>query len=280
MPYIAEISRNNPACFLFLIDQSGSMNDIWGGQTSKKKCDGVADIINRLLQELVLRCAKEEGIRDYFHVGVIGYGAQTGPAFSGPLAGQSLVRISEVGMNPAEIEERQKFFDDGAGGLIERPVKFPVWFKPQAKGATPMRKAFDTATGIVNDFLVSYPHCFPPIIINLTDGESTDGDPLPHMRRLRAMSSSDGATLLFNLHISSAGETPIAFPHSTDNLPKAEFAQLLFDGSSELTAYMREMADMAYGLPLPSGARGYVFNADSTLMIQALDIGTRVDNLL
>ena len=28
MPYTAEISRANPSCFLFLIDQSGSMQDV------------------------------------------------------------------------------------------------------------------------------------------------------------------------------------------------------------------------------------------------------------
>ncbi len=54
MPYTAEISRNNPSCFIFLIDQSGSMSDPFGGgESTKKKADAVADVINRLLQNLV-----------------------------------------------------------------------------------------------------------------------------------------------------------------------------------------------------------------------------------
>ena len=73
MAYSAEISRANPSCFVFLIDQSGSMADVFGaGEGNQKKADGVADAINRLLQNLVLKCAKEEGIRDFFHIGVIG----------------------------------------------------------------------------------------------------------------------------------------------------------------------------------------------------------------
>jgi hypothetical protein len=64
MSYSAEISRINPSCFLFLIDQSGSMQDSFGsGEIVKKKADGVADAINRLLQELVLKCAKSVGHR-------------------------------------------------------------------------------------------------------------------------------------------------------------------------------------------------------------------------
>jgi hypothetical protein len=71
--YSAEISRANPSCFVFVVDQSGSMGDAWGGESSgRKKADGVADAINRLLQDLVIKCAKEEGVRDYYSVGVIG----------------------------------------------------------------------------------------------------------------------------------------------------------------------------------------------------------------
>src|SRR2546425_3263556 len=127
MPYSAEISRNNPSCFLFLIDQSGSMADNFSGEVAKKKADGVADAINKLLQNLCIKCAKEEGVRDYFHVGVIGYGAHVQPAFGGMLAGRELVPISEIALNPARIEVRTKKVSDGAGGLVDQSVKFPVW---------------------------------------------------------------------------------------------------------------------------------------------------------
>ena len=56
MPYTAEISRVNPSCFLFLLDQSASMSDPFGGgATGKNKADGVADAINKLLQTQIGR---------------------------------------------------------------------------------------------------------------------------------------------------------------------------------------------------------------------------------
>jgi hypothetical protein len=84
------------------------MTDPWGsgGESSKRKADALADIINKLLQSLVIRCAKAEGVRDYFHIGVIGYGTNVGPRFSGPLSGKELVPISEVASMPARVEER------------------------------------------------------------------------------------------------------------------------------------------------------------------------------
>src|SRR5579872_2247928 len=146
MAYTAEISRTNPSMFLFLIDQSGSMDDPFGaGESDRKKADGVADAINRLLQNLVIRCAKEEGVRDYFHVAVIGYGRQVGPAFSGPLAGRDLVPISDVGNMPARVEERTRKIDDGAGGLIDQLIRMPIWFDPLGDGGTPMCQALGMA---------------------------------------------------------------------------------------------------------------------------------------
>src|SRR3984957_15123887 len=45
--YSAEISRQNPGCLLFLVDQSGSMEEPIAGGTGEKKKQVVADAINR-----------------------------------------------------------------------------------------------------------------------------------------------------------------------------------------------------------------------------------------
>src|SRR5436309_1721496 len=190
MSYEAEISRVNPSCFLFLIDRSGSMSDPFGGGGGgKSKADGVADAINRLLQNLVIKCAKSEGVRDYYEVGVLGYGAAVGPAFSGVLAGRDLVPISEVGNQPARVEERTRKVDDGAGGLVDQTIKFPVWFDPIANGATPMCAALDRAQQILSAWVGQHAASYPPIVINITDGEATDGDPLPNAEALKALST-------------------------------------------------------------------------------------------
>ena len=118
MPYVAEISRINPMCFLFMIDQSTSMkHEISAGDVSQQKCTGVADTVNRWLQELSLKCAKAEGVGDYYHVGVIGYGSNVGSAFMGKLAGQDLVPISEIAENPGRVEDRKRKVPDGSGGV-------------------------------------------------------------------------------------------------------------------------------------------------------------------
>ena len=277
MPYSAEISRSNPTCFLFVVDRSGSMEDAFPNE-KRRKADGVADAINRLLQNLVIRCAKEEGVRDYFNVGVIGYGEKVLPAFSGSLAGRDLVPISEIASLPARIEERTKKVDDGAGGVIEQKVRFPIWFDPVYKGGTPMNQALGQAKTVLEKWIAQYPNGFPPIVIHITDGESTDGTPTQAMADLTQLATSDGNVLLFNVHISSNPSAhTTAFPAVPGQLPD-DYARALFNGSSELTPYMRDVA-ADQGLTVAEGARGFVLNADLVLIIQALDIGTRPSNL-
>jgi hypothetical protein len=180
---------------------------------------------------------------------------------------------------PARVEQKTKKTDDGAGGILEQTIRLPIWFDPVAGGGTPMCSALSQAQAVVQRWLAQHPDCFPPAVIHITDGESTDGDPTAAMKALTSLSSSDGPVLLFNVHISSDGSAkPVAFPDSAGELPN-RYSQQLFECASPLTYNMRAFANSQHGMSLSDGARGYVFNGDMVLVIQALDIGTRPSNL-
>src|SRR5437588_12992010 len=120
MAYQADISRTNPSSFFFLLDQSGSMSDPFaGGDAGRSKAAELATIINRLLASLVIRCSKDEGVRDYFEVGVIGYGSRVAPALSTAPDATPIVPISRVADEPLRVEDRTQKVPDGAGGLVE-----------------------------------------------------------------------------------------------------------------------------------------------------------------
>lgn len=290
MPYTAEISRAHPGCLIFLIDQSSSMADPIGTApgdggpdapdapgTPPSKSVVVADALNRLLFELSVRCAKEEGVRDYFHLAVIGYGQTVTPALSGGLAGRELVPLSEIVEHPARFDARVRKVADGAGGLVERTVEVPVWVEPVASGGTPMCQAITAASKLVQGWVDAHPDGFPPIVLNLTDGESTDGNPAEAATRLRFAVTGDGEALMFNLHISTNRTSPVTFPGPSDTLPD-QYAQLLYTMSSELPPGMRAYAT-EQGNDVSDGARGFVFNADLSAVVQFLDIGTRAADI-
>src|SRR5262245_27865669 len=274
MPYTAEISRTNPTCLLFLVDHSSSMDGPFGGQPGKKKSEGVADAINRVLQNLVLKCAKSTGVRDYFHVGVIGYGAEVKPVLVGTSSARPLLPISVVANAPLRVEKRTRPTDDGTGKVVERPYRFPVWFEAVANGKTPMTAALELAKDIVGGFLSTHPDCFPPLVLNLTVGQPTDANPLGVAQTLKGMKSSDGNVLLLNAHLSSSPAAPVAFPNTEDDLPDV-FSKLLFRMSSLLPTVMAEAA-LEEGYKLAGPARGFMFNADLVAVTRFLEIGTRV----
>jgi hypothetical protein len=274
MPYAAQISRTNPTCFLFLVDQSSSMLEGFGGNKDKTKAQGVADAINRLLQNLAIKCAKSGGLRDYFHVGVLGYGGKVTPAFGGALAGRTMVPIAEIAKHPLRVEQRTRQVEDGAGGLMEQQFKFPVWFEPAGKGRTPMCQALQLAHATIVEFLRKYPQCYPPLVFNITDGEATDGNPELLAANLRNLASDDGNVLLLNAHLSDKQLRPIEYPDRQEGLPDS-YARLLFRMSSVLPPKLQEAAK-AEGFLVTAASRGFVFNADLVAVIRFLDIGTHL----
>lgn len=274
MPYAKEISRAHPACFIFLIDQSGSMGDPFGSGEGIRKADGVSDAVNRILQNLCVRCAREEGVRNYFTITVLGYGQGVRPAFSGALSGRELIPIRDVAENPAKVDARTKKVSDGAGGLVDQTVRMPIWFEPEANGETPMCAAMHKANEIVKGWIDQHQNDFPPIIMHITDGESTDGDPSALAASLRSLASTDGEALLFNLLVSSQRSAPIEFPSDESRLPD-DYARMLFRMSSQLpTQFLAAAKEEKFAVT--EGARGFVFNSNLADVVKFLNIGVPV----
>lgn len=277
MPYTAEISRRQPGCIFFLIDQSTSMNLPFGGEDETSRADRLTGAINRLLQELVVRCTKsqDEGVRPYFDVGVFGYGSESfGPALGGALEGRNLVSIREVAEHPLRLASTTKAMPNGDGSFIEAEIRYPVWFELDALGKTPMCEALRTAHSILEPWTREHRKSFPPLVFNITDGEATDGDPREPASALRALETEDGNVLLFNVHISSSPDDPVLYPEATTHLPD-DFAQQLFEMSSVLPpSFQDKFQDEAYDVGVAS--RAFVFNAGIFEVIQCLDIGTQL----
>jgi hypothetical protein len=282
-PYTQEISRARKACFLFLLDQSFSMEEPLGNST-QRKCDELAKAVNAWLQNMTICTAAGEGIKDWFDIGVMGYrtdqqaNAILESAFLGPLAGKTFAAITEIEANPARIDNVTAMLpDEETGQIIEMPAQMPVWVDVKAEGGTPMCNMLHHAYELVENWIATHPDSFPPVVINITDGESQDGDPVPYADALKDLSTSDGNVLLFNCHLSAIAADKFMFPANGEILPD-ELARVLFQMSSVIpeSLYLRANKE---GFELQPGARGMVFNADMVALIKFLDLGTRKMNL-
>jgi hypothetical protein len=272
MAYSAEISRDNPTCLLFVIDQSASMSDKM--TTGKSKAEFVADVLNKTIYTLVTNCTKADGVRNYFDIGVIGYGGSgIGAGLGGTLAGAVVHPITAVANSPLRVEDRTQLQDDGAGGVLERRIKFPVWFDALSSGGTPMCSGLTKVAEAVVAWADSHPNSYPPTILHVTDGESTDGDPESVASALKQISTTDGECLVFNIHVSTQQGETIQFPNSDLALPDM-YAKLLFRMSSVFPPHVAKLA-MDKGYKLMESAHGFMFNADPKDIANFFDIGTR-----
>ncbi|ENU62914.1 vWA domain-containing protein [Acinetobacter baumannii] len=276
MTHEAQISRTAPTAFLFLVDQSGSMMDRMA--TGKTKAEFVSDVLNKTLMDLITRCSKSEGIRDYFDIGVLGYGHQgVTNAFSGLLGNNVMNPISLLEQNPLRVEDRKRKMDDGAGGIVEVGVKFPMWFEPTANGGTPMRAALTKAAEELANWCDAHPDSYPPTILHVTDGESNDGDPEEIAQHLGQISTNDGSVLIYNLHVSALSNSPISLPSSEHVLPDS-YSKMLFRMSSELPPHLIHYAQDK-GFKVSGESRGFIFNAEASDIVDFFDIGTRASQL-
>lgn len=275
--YSAQITRANPTCIILLIDQSGSMSDPFSGESGRKKSDFVAEVVNHTLHDLVIRCTKTEEVRNYYYVSVIGYGRHVGTCFSGPLAARNLVSIAEVADYPLQVKSSYKRVSDGAGGWVEIPVRYPVWIHPSADGKTPMCDGLKRVKEILQAWLGEHPRGFPPTVLHLTDGESSDGDPNEIGQEIMSLGTDDGRVLLFNCHISTRRSAKIEYPTEERTLPDG-FARSLFQISSTLPINFLAAAAQL-GVHAQDGSRGFVFNGDPSSIVQFYEIGTSLTGM-
>lgn len=245
-----------------------------------RKADELALAINAWLQNMVIACAKAEGFKEYLDIAVLGYGSDESgnpiiePALIGPLAGRELVSISEVSSNLARKDKVTSLIpDDDTGELIEVETEVPIWIDPKTQGGTPICSALVKACEILDEWIPQHQQSFPPIVVNITDGESSEGDPIPYADAVKQRATDDGEVLLFNCCLSSTPGDPFLFRGNGELMPD-EFALQLFKMSSILPdSIVNKAKEM--GQELDPNARGMAYNADMVTLIKFLDMGTR-----
>ncbi|WP_052731201.1 vWA domain-containing protein [Spirosoma radiotolerans] len=282
-PYSAQIMRQTPTAFIFLIDQSGSMDErtTYRGQ-SLSKAAAVAQIINQTLLELVLRCQKGDEIRHYYDIALIGYGGfsneEANLLWSGAMAGKTFLSPAELAEAAIQVEEvtTQRTI---RGRVMSVTEKRPIWLQALHRYRTPMKSAICLAESLVEQWLVAQTgkDVYPPTVINITDGVATDAttdELLACCNRLKSLHTTDGHVLLMNIHVSDEQGKTILFPSKAAELGADPYARLLYDMSSDMpVSYHADIASL-FGLDQRTSYVGMCSNADMDALVKFMNIGT------
>lgn len=260
--YSEILSTSKPGLIVILIDQSGSMSDPYENST---KADFAALAVNRVIAEIITACTTGENVRDRCYIAAIGYATTTNAIF--------LDKVSELAKN-SDIDTVKKKVSDGAGGLVEVDEIIRLFVKPTADGGTDMTGGFKEAYIGAEKFISKFPNSFPPVIINVTDGEPNDFESATvRAKQLSDLRTSDGNVILLNAHIAKTTAGKIELPNSSTSFSSDKFASFLFDISTVLPEALANRAKDT-GFNVQTNARGFVFNADAEALIGILNFGS------
>ena len=279
--YTAQITRNTPTAFIFLIDQSVSMQRMTtlNGEEMTMS-EAAARIVNQQINGLVLRCIKYNEVRHYYDIAVIGYGERAYSGWNGSLEGRTFVSPEELQNHPfKKIVVREE--KNTRKGVQIKEIEKVQWMEARHDGSwTHLDKAFDMAHNLLDDWMREHhdKDCYPPTIINITDGEfngATKDYVLQQANELKSMFTNDGNVILFNIHFApNKSGDEVVCPISKNELNGDSYAETLFEMSSLLP--LRYNDDIARRLNDDRPGRHVAMgvNADATALIKLMDIGT------
>ena len=279
--YTAQITRNTPTAFIFLIDQSVSMRKyttLYGEEMPM--AEAVARIVNHQLNELVLRCIKGSETRDYYDIAIIGYGEKAYSGWKGELEGRDFVKPSELKEHPYKKITTKKETRTRKGVKVVE-VEEVQWIEAEAtKSWTHVHHAFEKAKGLLDEWMEKHHEkdCYPPTIINITDGifnGATKEYVLQQANELKSMFTNDGNVILFNIHISADKDVSVTCPASKDEVSFSSLATTMYEMSSLLPMrYSDRIADLRGDGTPNNRYTAMSVNADMSTLIQLMDIGT------
>ena len=279
--YTAQITRNTPTAFIFLIDQSVSMRKyttLYGEEMPM--AEAVARIVNHQLNELVLRCIKGSETRDYYDIAIIGYGEKAYSGWKGELEGRDFVKPSELKEHPYKKITTKKETRTRKGVKVVE-VEEVQWIEAEAtKSWTHVHHAFEKAKGLLDEWMEKHHEkdCYPPTIINITDGifnGATKEYVLQQANELKSMFTNDGNVILFNIHISANKAVCVTCPASKDEVSFSSLATTMYEMSSLLPMrYSDRIADLRGDGTPNNRYTAMSINADMSTLIQLMDIGT------
>lgn len=292
IPYTAQITRSTPTAFIFLIDQSVSMQrttNLYGEEMPM--AEAVARIVNSQINNLVLRCIKGAEVRDYYDIAIIGYGENAYSGWCGELYGRDFVKPSELKEHPyKKITTRKETRTRKGVKVVE--VQEVQWIEAICnKRWTHVHDAFDRAQILLNKWMEEHHNqdCYPPTIINITDGlfnGTTKEHVIQQTNELRSMFTNDGNVILFNIHIAPSAASSVLCPISKDEVSisdpqtKADkdfniIAPTMFELSSLLpTRYNEQISTLRNETDRTTRHVAMAVNADMSSLIQLMDIGT------
>lgn len=277
--YSQEITRQHRTAFILALDRSGSMQEsVRFGKKVMSKAEAVSIIANALITELIDRCRRTDSLRNYYDVAVVGYSNDNIEMLLGRDGMLSIDDLSRISPRRRTLSDEEQLSEQNSA-IFQHSLD--EWFTPHAEGNTPMYEAMLRVRDLAKEWCEKSENrqSFPPVVINITDGEASDCDDnelRDICEQIKRIATDDGNVLLINIHISTDSTLPaIIFPMAEELTGAGRYSRLLAECSSIMpSAFDSAICEMkGRGATPPFFGMGY--NASIIELLSMVNIGSR-----
>lgn len=233
---------------------------------------------NALITELIYRCQRTDALRNYYDIAIVGYSNDEVELLLGKQGFISIEQLKQMAPERSNVAFEEEL-PDGSSAMVTHSIT--EWIKPKAEGKTPMYEAMLRVRDLVGKWCAEPDNreSFPPIVINITDGESSDCDDrelCDICSQIRRQSTADGNTLLLNIHISANNTIPsMVFPMAEELTVADHYARTLAECSSIMPEAFNESIQQIKGAGATPPFIGMGYNASIIELLSIINIGSR-----
>ena len=242
------------------------------------RAEAVTLMANALITELIDRCQRTDALRNYYDIAVIGYANDEVESLLGKQGFISIEQLKQMSPERSTISIEEEL-PDGSSAMVTHSIT--EWIRPKAEGKTPMYEALLRVRDLVGKWCAEPENreSFPPIVINITDGESSDCDDrelCDICSQIRRQATADGNTLLLNIHISANSTIPsMVFPMAEELVAADRYARTLAECSSIMPEAFNESIQQIKGAGATPPFIGMGYNASIIELLSIINIGSR-----
>ena len=284
--YDAKVTSAEPGLVIILLDQSTSMDTtlVETKEGEKFSISKMAKyVVDEFLYEAFNKCIREDELKPYLDIAVIGYAL-------GLRSALPKIPLEQYPFSVTKLADTYIAKND-SNPDVDPVIPLPKleWLEERADSLeTPMLAAFTKAREIVEKWLPDHQTSFPPVVINLSDGAPNDDSIFVQMceeaaeqgktrlpsdlsqtglviqsKAIQDMGTENGKCLVLNAHVSARGHKEILYPSTIDEAENIDpLTRLMFEMSSVIPDSLREYANLKSVIDLEPGARFYTLNAD------------------
>lgn len=277
MSHKQAITSTHRTLFVIAIDQSGSMQEhITAQDYIFTKSQIAAITASALIDELYYKAKRYEGIRNYYDIAVLGYSGYDIVPLLHPTF--FTVPISMLDYKNVPRLKIPTIYRSSEGRPLIIDERISQWVTPKAGGFTSTIEMLDAVTDLVDRWCSASPNrdSFPPTVFNISDGNldlSYRNTLLSKADKLKRTGTTDGNTMLFNIHIASNIDDPQLFCPSLSDIPADHPALPLAPLSSELPAIFHPAA-LGYDKKATSPLIALSSNTMITRIISCINMGS------